>query len=311
MPDAFGQVHVTMLKAVLDLLWEGKRRLTNPVRRDFPGAEPLISGDDFRCLAHFVFDDQGLSFLPSQVFRNGLVFVKAYPPLLDYFFRQIHPRIRHPYRLLTHNEDRPMPGEHEGMLEDPKIIHWYSTNISCVHSKVTAIPIGILNLRANADNSGNLLEVMAAALSKQDRTYLNFHIGGENERPEYRKHRQDVYDRFRDCSWVSVSERVPPKKYLEEIARHRFVISPPGHGPDCYRHWESMYLGSIPVVERSINMDCFADFPMILIDDWSQVTPEFLEHSAKDIEGRSFDRNRLYFGYWKNLLSPYRLQASC
>jgi hypothetical protein len=77
----------------------------------------------------FIFDDHGLTFLPSQVFPNALVFVKAYPPLLDYFFRQVHSWISDPYRLLTHNEDRPMQGEQEHWLPDSKLLHWYSTNI--------------------------------------------------------------------------------------------------------------------------------------------------------------------------------------
>ena len=298
--------HTGFLPQLLSLIWELQRQVRNSRRDDFPTSEPFITGDDFRFLSDFVFDDGGLTFLPSQVFSNALVFVKAYPPLLDYFFRQIHPRIRHPYRLLTHNEDRPMPGGQEHWLQDAKLLHWYSTNISCRHPKVTSIPIGILNQRANPENHRNLGELMNATAEKQDRAYLNFHIGDATERAAYNANRQEVYDRFRDCPWVTVSGRVPPRQYLEEISGHRFVISPPGHGPDCYRHWEAMYLGSIPVVERCVNMACYSNYPMILIDDWSQVSPEFLEAEAAKIEQRNFNREQLLFEYWKDLISSCR-----
>lgn len=285
----------------MDFLWSLKRRLLNPKRTDFPSAHPFVSGDDFRNGCDFVLDDLGLAFLPSQVFAGALVFVKAYPSLVDYFFRQIHPRIRHPYRLLTHNGDYSLPSEHEARLEDPKLLHWYTTNLTCRHPNASAIPIGILNQRANSDNHRDLTELMARPSSKVDKAYLNFHIGGPTEKAEYRAHRQAIHDRFAACSWITNASRVPPRQYLEEMARHRFIISPPGHGPDCYRHWEAMYLGSIPVVERSVSMNCFADFPIILVDNWDQVTPEFLNGKAGEISVRKFDRLRLFFEFWKDL----------
>jgi len=283
------------------LFWELKRRMVNTRRNDFDSAVPFISGDDFRNTCDFVFDDLGLTFLPSRVFENALIFVKAYPPLVDYFFRQIHPRIRRPYRLLTHNGDYALPGEHEATLEDPKLLRWYTTNLTCHHSKVSAIPIGILNQRVNSGNLRDLNELMACPAPKTDRVYLNFHIGGETEKADYKAYRQAIHDRFSDCSWVTTSGRVSSRQYLEEMAAHRFVISPPGHGPDCYRHWEAMYLGSLPVVERSISMQPFEDFPMIFVDDWAEVSLEFLQQKAADISIRPFQRSRLFFEFWKDL----------
>ena len=291
----------SFLSGLPNIVWELKRRFSNVRRQEFPGASPFVSGDDFRNLSDFVFDDLGLTFLPSQVFAGALVFVKAYPSLVDYFFRQIHPRIRHPYRLLTHNGDYSLPGEHEARLEDPKLLHWYTTNLTCRHAKASAIPIGILNQRANSDNHRDLTELMDRRSPKADRAYLNFHIGGPTEKAEYKAHRQAIHDRFAECSWVTNASRVPPRQYLEEMESHRFIISPPGHGPDCYRHWETMYLGSIPVAERSVSMNCFADFPMILVDDWADVSFEFLQQEAAKISARPFQRSRLFFEFWKDL----------
>jgi hypothetical protein len=271
---------------------------------DFDSAVPFISGDDFRNTCDFVFDDLGLTFLPSRVFENALVFVKAYPPLVDYFFRQIHPRIRKPYRLVTHNGDYSLPSEHQTRLDDPKLLHWFTTNLTCVHPKATAVPIGILNQRARSNNLTDLMRLMKNPPPRRDLSYLNFHIGGDTEKAEYRAHRQSIYDRFSSCSWVTRAERISPGQYLEDIASHRFVISPPGHGPDCYRHWEAMYLGSIPIVEKSVSMQPFVDYPMIQVSEWSDVTPEFLQVKAEEIHSRPFERSRLFFDFWKTLLAP-------
>jgi len=284
-------------------IWELRRWFVNSSRLDFAWASPFVSGDDFRNECDFVFDDLGLTFLPSSVFEGALIFVKAYPPLVDYFFRQIHPRIRKPYRLLTHNGDYSLPSEHAARLDDSKLLRWYTTNLTCQDPKVSAIPIGILNQRAMSNNRLDLLGLMNNSVAKNHRTYLNFHIGGPTEKAEYKSYRQAIHDRFSNCPWVTVADRVPPRQYLEDIASHRFIISPPGHGPDCYRHWEAMYLGAIPVVERSASMQPFENYPMIQVDDWAQVTPDFLLEQADEISRRDFDRSRLFFDFWKDLIT--------
>lgn len=37
--------------------------------------------------------------------------------------------------------------------------------------------------------------------------------------------------------------------YLERLARSKFVLSPSGHKPDCFRHYEALALGAIPVTD--------------------------------------------------------------
>ena len=36
--------------------------------------------------------------------------------------------------------------------------------------------------------------------------------------------------------------------YRQLLLRSKYVLSPPGNGPDCHRTWESIYLGAIPIV---------------------------------------------------------------
>jgi hypothetical protein len=291
------------MTAIPRSIWEMKRCIANVRRIDYETSFPFVSGDDFRAICDFVLDDNGLAFLPSQVHENALIFVKAYPSLVDYFFRQIHPRIRTPYRLITHNGDYSLPAEHAKHLNDPKLLAWYSTNLTCQHTKVVALPIGILNRRAKSDNHNALSELISSPRTKINKVYLNFHIGNAMEKAEYRAYRQAVHDRFSNCSWVQVAERVSTREYLESIATYQFVISPSGHGPDCYRHWEAMYLGAIPIVERSAGMEHFSGFPLILVDDWSQVNPGFLETQKDLIESRNFDRSKLFLDYWKRLFN--------
>jgi hypothetical protein len=70
-----------------------------------------------------------------------------------------------------------------------------------------------------------------------------------------------------------MSNKLPFKEYLEELSKSYFVISPNGNGIDCHKTWEALYLRSIPIVTKSINIDFYRDYPIIVIDDWSKFNP--------------------------------------
>ncbi len=62
----------------------------------------------------------------------------------------------------------------------------------------------------------------------------------------------------------------PPARhqdYLEQLARHRFVISPAGDRPDTYRHWESVAMGAIPVSKVPQPFENLFGDSMIYVND--------------------------------------------
>jgi hypothetical protein len=48
--------------------------------------------------------------------------------------------------------------------------------------------------------------------------------------------------------------------YYAELAKYKYVISPHGDRPDCYRHWEAIGLGVIPIA--NINVSLFNPFSL-------------------------------------------------
>jgi hypothetical protein len=61
--------------------------------------------------------------------------------------------------------------------------------------------------------------------------------------------------------------------YFEQLSRSRFSASPAGTGFDCYRHWESLAFGSMPVIVRAFpQFDAFwTALPVLLVDSYSDV----------------------------------------
>lgn len=88
------------------------------------------------------------------------------------------------------------------------------------------------------------------------------------------------------------------------LLRSKFVPSPPGVGPDCYRTWEAIYLGAIPVVRRgTIAQSITDDLPVWIVDDWEELTDasvEYLEYKYSVL--RSRPRGKAYFPYWQSII---------
>ena len=62
-----------------------------------------------------------------------------------------------------------------------------------------------------------------------------------------------------------------------EKTRYAFVVSPHGNGLDCHRTWESLVLGNIVIVKRSSIDALYDGLPVVIVDDWREITAENLK----------------------------------
>ena len=51
-----------------------------------------------------------------------------------------------------------------------------------------------------------------------------------------------------------VNERLPPAAFLDLLAAHRAVLSPPGRGLDCFRTWQALALGRTLTLSLSLTL---------------------------------------------------------
>jgi len=186
---------------------------------------------------------------------------------------------------------------------------WFTANREHPAPNIFAIPIGITN---DCDDSpihriyGNI-SVMEQALSEprtiKNTAYMNFQIN------TYPQERELVYNMFKNKPWVTVGSAEHTLngrlRYLRDIRSHKFVLCPRGNGVDTHRLWETLYMDCIPIVKRHIAMNDFTDLPICWIDDWSEVTPEFLESEYKRITQSTWNLEKLNFSYWAKLIQTY------
>jgi hypothetical protein len=84
------------------------------------------------------------------------------------------------------------------------------------------------------------------------------------------------------------------------MLEYTFVLSPTGIGLDCHRTWEALCLGCIPIVCVKEFKTLFNNLPVLLVNDWKEVTQELLENTIQDFKNRTFNKNKLTLKYWVN-----------
>src|SRR5271170_5915262 len=186
---------------------------------------------------------------PENIPAGSLVFVTPYG--IERFLQEVHPAIKNPYILVTLYYG-PVFGVSD-YVQDPKIIAWFGqTNREAItYKKFTIIPLGIFRDESlfNDRSRINQLFKQYRATPKSKLLYMNFVIhegrGGETEE------RRAVYNTFKDQPFCTKGSIKPFHNYIDESAQFKFVISPEGDMHDCFRHWEALLTGSIPVVHKS------------------------------------------------------------
>ena len=79
---------------------------------------------------------------------------------------------------------------------------------------------------------------------------------------------------------LTVSSHVKQRVFYTETARSMAVLALPGMGYDTYRLWETLALGSMPVLERGVGLDrTLYRLPALLVDDFADVTPDLVRQA--------------------------------
>lgn len=164
------------------------------------------------------------------------------------------------------------------------------------HPTIVSIPVGI---------SAGFMEILLARPRAIDDL-----IHAEHERTEELlinnsgwQHRKQVNDcvianfggRIRNEFGLSAAE------FFESVTRSRFVLCPSGLGWDTSRLWETLMLGSIPIVEYSEGWHTVLDdLPVLFVTNFEEVTPALLATAYPEIlsQRERFEYGKLTKQWW-------------
>ena len=187
-------------------------------------------------------------------------------------------------------------------LDIPDNVVWFMPNCNVDHPRIRHLPFGVNH--PDPDDAFNVYTPREIP-AKQDKVYLNF--------SEHTFQRMIMNMTFEKYDWATVIRKncandpgeYSHQEYMKQLADHRYVLCPPGVGLDSYRVWETLFVGSIPVMEKDYWNSWMQDlFPVILVDDFYDIVDinylDFLVVEAKiDFGTFNFDSNKISEDFWR------------
>ena len=127
-----------------------------------------------------------------------------------------------------------------------------------------------------------------------DLSYSFFHFRMLNRHNKDRFVAKDVLDKVNFN--VYQDKKIPREQTWKNMVKYKWIISPHGNGLDCHRTYEAIALGCIPVVKSSTLDIMYKDMPIIILDDWKEISLELLKSKTQEALKKS--KETITLDYW-------------
>ena len=220
-------------------------------------------------------------------------------------------------------------------LDNDKIIHWYSQNcIQTQHKKLSQIPIGLayhhlhneeIEQEAKKIVSPMKQEALLDSIIYNEKSkkmnipfwkrdlkcYINFNFEKNYIRSRFGYDRYEAITKIPKNLTFSEKEEVPRTVSWHTQAKFAFVVSPFGNGYDCHRTWEALILGCIPIVKTSGLDSLYDDLPVLIVQDWTDITEKLLMSVITDFKKKhekgKFNYDKLTLNYWMSKINSHKI----
>jgi len=247
--------------------------------------------------------------------------------LLKYFVLVILPKIKNKFTLVSGDSDVNVPIEILSKIEfnllinHPLLMKWFAQNTRIQNeAKIIQLPIGLdyHTISNNPNHSWktegeghlprfqeeilfNIRETMKPFYERNPNIYINF--SKSNDRFQQRK---TAFEQIPNHLLSINNDFTKRTQNWKNITQYTFVLSPFGMGMDCHRTWEALCLGAIPIVKAPNFQKMFEDLPVLILDEWTDITKELLDKTIEEFktktETKIFNYDKLNLSYWVNLI---------
>jgi len=251
-----------------------------------------------------------------EISNEKIIYVKTD---IIYAFSKIINNIPHNFVLVTGDSDYTIPNdifpnlkEFIDFIENKKIKKWYVQNSIYKHDKIINLPIGLdyhtlynntnywWGPRMNpTDQEKELVLINKPFYERILLIYSNCHF---QTNTKFGGDRIDALNNIpRDLLYLE-KERINRKTTWNNQINYSFVLSPHGNGLDCHRTWEAIVLGCIPIVKKSNIESLYDDLPVLIVNNWNEVTKELLNNTIISFKDKNFNFKKITLNYWMDLM---------
>lgn len=190
------------------------------------------------------------------------------------------------YIVIQRDNERPFTYEYYS-LKKKSVKHIYTIECQVNESDVTALPFGVASI--GGDNS-TLEQVRNEQIDKVE-TPVFCRLNTNPFTPQ----RSKVVNQVSDNPLVDVvTEQLGSDEFYRNIKGHKFNFSLQSGGKDTTRTWETLFLGTIPIISDCVELRHFEDMPVVYYPEQG-ITKEWLD--AQDVSGKSLERAKM--SYWR------------
>jgi len=211
---------------------------------------------------------------PSKVKEGDIVFVKT-----DYIYHgefiKILKLIKNKFTLISAGSSYNVSLGHPSYLDilnSDKVKYWFCTNPPNIdRPKLIAMPIGFEEKEREGGDQEVIKKHWDNKLRWEDKInklYLSYHTLGNNP------NRDKNINHLSSLDFVHVERnKLPFDKYLDEVGKYKYTICLEGSGFDTHRNYESLLVGSIPLMINSSVKKVYKDWnlPSIFVDEWTDI----------------------------------------
>jgi hypothetical protein len=250
----------------------------------------------------------------SNLKENNTLYIKT--DVINIFSHRIS-EIKCKFILVSGSSDYTIPtdqflniNEFLNILNNENLIHWYAENCIYSHPKITNLPIGIdyhtLNkyeiywgpMNKPIEQENELINVKNTSkhfCQREVKIYSNCHFLTNTR---YGYNRVEALNNISKELLYLEPNKIDRKTTWIKQLNYAFVLSPSGNGLDCHRTWEALVLGCIPIVKTSGIDSLYIDLPVLVVNQWSDVTQELLLNTIENFKNKSFNYDKLTLKYW-------------
>lgn len=271
---------------------------------------PFLSGYTYRSMANQAICDvsdtehmrnvsHGIK--PESVIDGEILYVTGNQA--KRFFTKIAPSISVNFSVVTAQWDFG-PDSSFIQLITENLTTWWTINCHIDHPKVKPIPLGLQNLHWRWDGNIQSSPATYKKFRGQDKTksiIASFSVDNNpSERIKCVEAAKVCGFDFRMFQRRDRQNENYVLDYFNQVSQYKFVLCPWGAGIDTHRLWESLYLGSIPITRYHKAYEAFKDYPIVFLDDWSELEGLDFEYTYHRNKQKLETENRIYFDYWNN-----------
>lgn len=202
-------------------------------------------------------------------------------------------------KLITSQTDHSITNE-LFKLKPNCISQWYSINVNFSSPDLLPIPLGLSN-----ENEKNLnikhFSKLKENKNKIEKIYINF----QRNTNYFKRNKQ--FKKFKNKSFVHIDEpNLQLDDYAEQLNSYKFILCPEGNGIDTHRVWESLYAGSVPIVQKHISMSTLENLNAIEVDNLSSIDISIINNYSP----KKAIIEKLTTDYWVKIIRESNLASS-